>query len=158
MFYHHHTLSLCKVALNIPESLAVKMSSPASRRSRGHSSRKSQSSTPVPQPPSSPKGSQKSNGAGMPSSSPMFFQSSSPSRSASKQQQQQRSIDDMIISSPPRQPSVVGDRESTPRASRQPAPGGKMPFKRMRLLLMHDRIFSCPLRPKLKSACPPAEP
>ncbi|ETN39599.1 uncharacterized protein HMPREF1541_05825 [Cyphellophora europaea CBS 101466] len=103
-------------------------STPSSRRSRGHSARKSQSSTPIQPSQATPKGSQKGNGSAVPSSSPMFFQSSSPTRPSPKQQQQ-RSIDDLIISSPPRQSSIAGDRETTPRASRQLGPGESSPVR-----------------------------
>ena len=112
------------------------MSSTPSGRRRGHSSRKSQSSTPISQAQATPRGT-RANGSAVASSSPLFFQTSSPAKST-PQQPSQRSIHGLIPSSPrhasqrsrdgllpssPRQASSVADREATPKASRQPLQG-----------------------------------
>ncbi|KAK5190032.1 MCM DNA helicase complex subunit [Exophiala xenobiotica] len=92
------------------------MSSTPSSRRRGHSSRKSQSSTPAQPSQTTPRNSRQANVA---SSSPLFFQSS-PVRSTPAPPSQLAS-DGMIISSPPQQSSNAGDRETTPRPSTRPA-------------------------------------
>ncbi|RMZ82130.1 hypothetical protein DV737_g2188, partial [Chaetothyriales sp. CBS 132003] len=122
-------------------------SSTPSGHSRGRSSRKSLSSTPVPQAAQAAQASQatplggRGHGSAVASSSPMFVQASSPAKSATSQALSQRSGDGLIASSPqhasqrsrgggpaglvpssPRQSSSVnGDRETTPRPGRAQA-------------------------------------
>ena len=133
-----------------PTSVAVKVavmsSTPSSRRSRGHSARKSQSSTPIQQSQGTPsRATGQGNGAAIASSSPVFFQSSP--KSTPQQQASQRSQDGMIISSPPRQAPSVADRDATPRASRQAATGERESDSMCNPNT--TRIFTCTLRSKL---------
>ena len=149
-------------------------STPSSGRRRGHSSRKSQSSTPASQQNSqaTPRGSRANAGSvgNVPSSSPLFFHTSSPAKSTPTQrgtltqQGSQRSQGPQVPSSPrhgkrasqsgngllpssPRQASSVsnGDREGTPKASRQPNMG-KQDNKLVGIILISSRVKPSPLR------------
>jgi len=125
------------------------MSSTPSSRHKGHSSRKSQSSTPIPQSQSTPRGSRQQLQTGAASSSPMFF-GSSPAQSA-QQGTSQRLQNDFIISSPPRQASSAGDQDQTPRATRQ-APPGQKKYLSFEALAYKYRIFPCEIWSKLQSS------
>jgi hypothetical protein len=129
------TDSLIDCSSTIGDSVLHKMSStstPNSRR-RGHSSRKSQSSTPAQsQANGTPRAGAsrlQDNGNAVPSSSPIFFASSPANGSQSRLNRpggSSRGNNDLVISSPPRQQSSnAGDQENTPRATR-PAIGGEL--------------------------------
>jgi hypothetical protein len=121
-----------------------KMSATPSSRRRGHSSRKSQSSTPIQQSQGTPRGStSRQAGAAAATSSPLFYQSSSVKSTPAKASQ--RPNDGMVISSPPRQPSSVADRDATPKASRQPVGGESLNAMTMITLLIRNRLFSSPI-------------
>lgn len=130
-------------------------STPISRR-RGHSSRKSQSSTPaqsqVTGTPRAVAARLQENGNAVASSSPMFFSSSPASGSQSRRNRpggMSKGPNDLVISSPPRQSSNAEDQENTPRAGRQAA-GGESRSSEARQYLTTDRIFACTIRPKFK--------
>jgi hypothetical protein len=137
-------------------------STPSSRR-RGHSSRKSQSSTPAQsQANGTPRAGAarlQENGNAVAASSPMFFSSSPANGSQSRRNRpggSSKGQNDLVISSPAGQLSNAGDQENTPRASRQPA-GGELRSHMARHYLTADRIFTCTIRSKFKPSqkqCP----
>lgn len=102
------------------------MSTPSSRRS-GRSGRGSQKSTPTKTSRSTPQPARQQASNNAPASSSPLFYRSSPANSTPRQSQQQRG--NLNISSPPRQSSVIEDREATPKAARIPNAGGKCHIK-----------------------------